>query len=452
MASRSHPSADLSPRAARAPVARLFAACAACGALAAGAGGIAGCSSGAAEAAKPPAAPPVPVVVATAERRDVPMLVHAVGTVKPSAVVAVRSQITGTLMTVGFTEGAEVAAGQTLFTIDTRPLEQALKQAAANRQRSVAAQRQAEAALVRDQAQAAHAEKDWQRLAGLPAGIATHDEVESARATADADAATVVADRAAIDTAVASLAADQAAEDAARVQLGYGTITAPCAGRVGALTVNVGNLVTANSDVLVTINALKPVYATFAVPEAHLPDLRRYAAAGAVAVQAAPGADPARARAGTIDLIDNQVDATTGTIGVRAVFANADTALWPGEYVDVAVTLTTRSAVVVVPSQAVQVGQRGQFVYVIGDDHKASAQPVTVGPTVAGMTIVDQGLQAGQTVVIDGQMKIATGTLTTVAPPVGSAPATGAVPGPGSPGAVAATASALAAAAQGAGR
>jgi multidrug efflux system membrane fusion protein len=394
----------VSPRPQAVLAAVLIIACAGCGAQPAAAKGAGG-------------APPAPVTVATAVAKDVPRELRAIGAMRPSSTVTIRSQVTGLLTAAGFAEGGEVKQGQPLFTIDPRPLEQAVKQAEANVERSRAAESQAEAALVRDQAQAENAVHEAERYAGLQSqGITTKEQVEQLRAAADAARATLDADRAAIATAKAETAADQAAVDTARVQLGYCAIASPIDGRVGVLGVNVGNLVTANTTELVTINRLRPIYATFSVPEGALTELRERQAQGAIPVAATPASGSARAD-GALDVIDNQVTEATGTIALRATFANADAALWPGQFVDLTVTLGTDRGAITVPSQAVQTGQKGDYVYVVKGDDTAEARPVAVARIAGADAVIAKGLDAGERVVTDGMVRVANGVKVRVAEP-----------------------------------
>src|SRR5262249_21370814 len=252
----------------------------------------------------------------------------------PSQTVAVRAQITGELTDVGFKEGDDVTKGQLLFTLDRRPLEAALKQAEAN--------------LARDIAQADNARSQAQRYADLAnRGIATKEQLETARTAATALEATVGADRAAVENA--------------RVQLQYATIYAPIAGRTGALMVHEGNLVRANDTTpLVVINQISPVNVTFAIPEGRLPEFKSYQAKGSLHAGARPPTDTEQPSSGRIAFVDNQVDPTTGTIRVKGSFPNVDRRLWPGQFVNVVVTLTTDPTAIVVPTTAVQAGQQGQ--------------------------------------------------------------------------------------------
>lgn len=351
----------------------------------------AGCSSG--TQAQTPAAgqggrggggAPVPIAVGKVVTKSMPLELHLIGTVEPSSTVAVRAQITGQLNSVGFKEGDDVKAGAVLFTLDRRPLEAALAQAEAN--------------LQRDTAQSVNAEAQAQRLVDLSArGIATREQVETAKAGAAALKATI--------------AADQAAVENARIQLQYATIAAPLTGRTGALMVHEGNLVRANDTTpMVVINQVSPVNVAFAVPEAQLPALKAYMARGPVRLNVRPPNDTKEATEGRITFVDNAVDQTTGTIRVKGSFANLDHRLWPGEFVNVVVTLSTDPNAIVVPTVAVQAGQNGPYVFVVKSDQTVEMRNIRVGRTAGEETIVESGVNADEVVVTDGHLRLVPGS------------------------------------------
>jgi multidrug efflux system membrane fusion protein len=326
----------------------------------------------------------VPVTVAPVVRKSVPLEISVIGAAEPFSSVAIRSQITGQLNTVTFTEGDDVKAGQVLFTLDKRPLEAAAEQAKAN--------------LDRDVAQAANAAAQFKRYQDLAdRGIATKEQVDTARTAMTALNATVNADRAALENT--------------EVQLQYATITATISGRTGALQVHEGNLVRANDTTpLVVINQIAPISVAFAIPEARLPELKKYMAQGALRVTASPPKDEAPAAVGRISFVDNQVDQTTGTIRLKGTFANEDRRLWPGQFLNVVVTLTTDPNAIVVPTAAVQVGQQGSYVFIVKDDKTVDMRPVAVSRTSAGDTVVASGLKPGETVVTDGHLRLVPGS------------------------------------------
>ena len=326
----------------------------------------------------------VPVTVAMVVQKPMPLEVRVIGTVEPSSTVAVRAQVTGGLTSVNFTEGDEVQEGQVLFTLDRRPLEAALEQAQAN--------------LARDLAQAANASAQAGRIQQLAdRGIATREQVQTSTTNAAALEATVAADRAAVENAT--------------VQLQYATITAPISGRTGALMVHEGNLVRANDATpLVVINRIAPINVSFGIPEGQLPAFKRYLAQGTLHVEASPPNDTDPTSRGSISFVDNFVDQTTGTIKLKGTFSNQDRRLWPGQFVNIAVTLTTDQAAIVVPTVAVQAGQQGQYVFVVKQDQTVTLQPVTVARTSGLETIVNDGLKAGDTVITDGQVRLVEGS------------------------------------------
>jgi multidrug efflux system membrane fusion protein len=326
----------------------------------------------------------VPVAVGTVVRKSMPIEINVIGSAEPVSSVAIRAQTTGQLTSVNFTEGDDVTAGQVLFTLDRRPLESALQQAQAN--------------LDRDLAQAANAAQQAKRFEELAQrGIAPREQVDTSKTAVAALNATVDADKAALENA--------------RVQLQYATITAPISGRTGALMVHEGNLVRANDqDALVVINQVAPISVTFAIPEARLPDLKKYMAVGALRVAANPPNDEASPAIGRITFVDNSVDQTTGTIRVKGTFPNTDRRLWPGQYVNVVVTLTTDPNAIVVPSVAVQAGQQGSYVFVVNAQQAVDLRPVTVGRTSATETVIESGLKPGETVVTDGHLRLVPGS------------------------------------------
>lgn len=330
----------------------------------------------------------VPVATAPVVQKSVPLTVQGIGTVIAASTVTVRAQVTGELTSVQFIEGDEVQQGQVLVTIDKRPLEAALQQA--------------QAALDRDIAQAANAKAQAARYQDLQRrGIATNEQVDQISANAAALDATVGADRAAVENA--------------KVQLQYATITAPLTGKTGLLQVHPGNLVRATDTTpIVTINKITPVYVSFAVPEAQLPELKRYMAKGKLAVTALPPNDTGAPSAGVMTFIDNAVDPTTGTIKVKGTFPNTDRKLWPGQYVNVDVTLSAEPNAIVVPSLAVQTGQQGTYVFVVKPDQTVDLRAVTVERTNGDQSVIKSGLKPGETVVTDGQLRLNAGSRVSV--------------------------------------
>jgi multidrug efflux system membrane fusion protein len=342
---------------------------------------LAACGSGGNESA-PGARPAVPVRVATVGQRDVPEQVRAIGNVEAYSTVSVKTLVEGQLARVGFAEGQEVHRDDLLFTIDPRPFEAAL--------------RQAEATLARDIAQARKAELDAGRMARLiREGIVSIEENDRARAATQALAATVKADEAAVEDA--------------RLRLGYCYLRSPIDGRIGALLVHEGNVVKDNETVLAVINQVRPVQVSFAVPEAHLPAIQRRMSEGTLRVEASVPGDGAAPVVGELRFVNNAVDTTTGTVLLKGLFANAEERLWPGQFVRVALTLTTRQDAVVAPAAAIQTGQEGSYAFVVKPDLTVESRPITVGPAVDQEVVIERGLAPGEHVVTDGQVRLAPG-------------------------------------------
>jgi multidrug efflux system membrane fusion protein len=353
----------------------------------------------------------VPVVTAPVSQRDVPVDIAAIGNVEAFSTISVRAQVTGQLTEVRFREGDFVKKGSHLFTIDSRPFQAAVVQADANLTRDKALLAQAQAQLNRDAAQAEYSQLTAERNAQLQArGIISKDTAEQTRSAADATAALVQADKAAVASAQAQLAAQQAAVDTARVQLGYTTIESPIDGQTGNLAVKAGNLVTANQTELMTIAQVQPVYVTFSVPATHLPTIKRHMTQEHLAVTATPQDADAQAAYGTLTFVDNAVDPSTDTIKLKATFDNADHRLWPGQFARVSLRLTTLPNAVVVPSEAVQTGQDGQYVFVVKSDSTVDLRPITVGERVDQDVVIQKGLTAGETVVTEGQLRLEPGS------------------------------------------
>jgi multidrug efflux system membrane fusion protein len=326
----------------------------------------------------------VPVTVATVVQKSMPIEIRVIGAVEAYSVVSVHAQITGQLTAVNFKEGDDITKGQLLFALDRRPLEAALLAAQAN--------------LQRDIAQAANAKVVAQRYTDLARqGIATTEQLETSRTSAAALDATVEADRAAVESA--------------KVQLQYATISSPIEGRTGALMVHEGNLVrAADLAPLVVINQVAPIYVSFSIPESRLPELKRYLALGTLQVEAKPPNEENPSSHGHITFVDNSVDQTTGTIRIKATFTNEDRRLWPGQFVNVIVALTKDPTAVVVPTAAIQVGQQGQYAYVVKADKSVEYRPVIVERTAGLETVVKSGLKPAETVVTDGQLRIVAGS------------------------------------------
>ncbi len=363
------------------------------------------CRSREVKSAGPP--PPVPVSVAVATQESVPQDIRAVGAVEPSSTVQIKSQIAGELTEVRFVEGGEVRKGDRLFQIDPRPYQEALRQAESAVSRDRAQLRQAEANLAKDNAQLKNADAIAARWGALEKqGVIAREQSDQMRTNADTLRESVRAGNAAIESARASVENDLAAVEKAKLDLSYCEINSPISGRAGNLLVHAGNLVKASDIPLVVINQIEPIFVSFGVPEQHLADIRKNSSARKLAVQVSLQNDPAKTARGFLSVIDNTVDNTTGTIRLKATFDNRDRILWPGQFVNAALILDTLKNVTVAPSEAIQVGQQGQFVYVVKPDQSVERRDVIVGRTLENRVIIEKGVAAGETVVTDGQLRL----------------------------------------------
>jgi len=354
----------------------------------------------------------VPVTVANASKRDVPVEIQVIGNVEAYSTITVKAQVGGQLNAVYFKEGDFVKKGDKLFEIDPRPLEAAYNQVVANIARDRAALLQAQANMARDEANAKYQDAQAKRYAELfQAGVISKDQAEQLRTSADASAQAVNADQAAIASAQAANGASTATAENAKVQLGFTTIYSPINGRTGNLTVKQGNVVTANNMDMMTINQVEPIYVTFSVPENQLAAIKKYMAMGSLSVRARPqDAETGDEERGALTFVDNSVDVTTGTIKLKGTFPNTDHKLWPGVFVRVILRLTTQANAVVVPNEAIQTGQTGPFVYVVKQDRTVESRPVVTGSRVEQDMVVSEGLAVGETVVTEGQLRLAPGS------------------------------------------
>jgi membrane fusion protein, multidrug efflux system len=327
--------------------------------------------------------PAAPVIIETVALKNVPVQVRAIGNVEPYNTVGIRAQVGGNLSRVHFSEGEEVKKGSLLFTIDSRQYEAALKQA--------------EAALARDRAQFENAKKDAARYAELVhKGYVSQEQYEQLRTNAEALESVVQSHLAQVENA--------------KVQLGYCFIYAPVGGRTGSLLLHEGNLVKANADTpLIVIHQIEPVNVTFTIPEKQFPEIRKYTGSGKLQVEAFLSAEDTIPAKGNLSFTDNTVDRATGTIMMKAVFPNRDRRLWPGQFVNVVMTLAIQQNVTVIPSAAVQTGQDGEFVYTV-KGNTAELRPVQTGSQHEGMTVILKGLSAGEQVITDGQMRLVPGS------------------------------------------
>ena len=331
----------------------------------------------------PPAKPPVPVKVAQAATRTVPLQIRAVGTVEARSTVEIRARVSGQLSGVYFREGQDVSKGGPLFTIDPEPYRIALRQAEARLQKN-----QALAAAAREKA------KRYQTLTGE--GLISQQDFELIGAEADSLEASVAADRAAVEDA--------------KLQLNWTRIASPLTGRTGSLLAHAGDLISANgSQPLVVIHQVEPIDVSFTVPEKELPRLRSAAQGGSLTVGALLPGEEQNPELGELSFIDNAVDTKTGTIRLKGSFKNTGRRLWPGQFVTVLITLDSIEDATVVPAAAVQTGQQGTYVYVARSDGTAELRPVKAGIAHDGDIVIPEGVKPGETVVVDGQMRLTSG-------------------------------------------
>lgn len=349
----------------------------------------------------PPRQPSVPVSITTVKRTTVPYIVTANGVAEPMQTVAIEAQVNGILQRVTFAEGQEVGVGQVLFQIDPRPYQAVLNQVRAQ--------------LTRDEAIAANTRRDATRYAALvKEGYVTSSQADQAESNAVSAAATVEADRANVQ---------KAALDVANT-----TIRAPIAGKTGSLLVRQGNLVKANSEPpLVVINQIRPILVRFSVPQSQFTDIQRYYRSGnALLVRAKPSEGTSVPVDGTLAFVDNNVDTTTGTVMLKARFNNPEGAIWPGQYMNIALQLYVDPNALTLPAPAVLTGQQGTYVYTVDTAGKAVQTPVQVSRTVDSVAVIATGLREGERVIVDGQSRLLPGSKVAIK---------GAPAGPGSPGA-----------------
>ncbi len=324
----------------------------------------------------------VPVLIGTSTTKTVPVELKATGTVEPFATVAIKSQITGILQRIHFKEGDDVKRGDILFSLDPRPVAAMLNQA--------------QGALVRDKAQLDNARKELERYAtAAKKGYVSTEQAEQAETK--------------VATLAATIKADEAAVENARLQLEFCTIYSPIDGRTGELPVAEGNLIKANADTaMVTINQVSPIKVSFTVPGKHFGDIKKYRDQGTLQVAlSGPEGNPLT---GKFAFLDNTIDQATGTLRLKAEFANEDKSLWPGQFVAIRVSLTALPDATVVPTQAVQVGQSGPHIFVVKDDASVEDRPIAIGMSLDGETVVESGLSPGERVVTDGQLQLTNGT------------------------------------------
>jgi multidrug efflux system membrane fusion protein len=329
-------------------------------------------------------APAVPVTIAIAEARDVPVLIRGLGNVQAYKTVAIRSRVEGQIVKISFEEGQNVKAGDPLFQIDPRPFQAMLDQANAN--------------LKKDVAQLEGAQLDLERYGKLlPTGFQSKQSWDQQKATVDALKGSIDADKAQIDTA--------------KLNLSYADIRSPIDGRTGQRLVDLGNMIQANQNTtLVTITQIKPIFVNFTVPQYANHNLRKSQANHPLTVTAYSADDSYKLAEGELTLIDNQIEAQTGTLRLKATFANTDEQLWPGEFVNVRLELSVRKDAVTVPQRVVMQGASGAYAYVIKPDNTAERRVIEVESTQDGYSVIGKGIAVGEKVVLDGQYRLADGS------------------------------------------
>ena len=327
---------------------------------------------------------PVPVLAATVQQKPMPVQIETVGRVEAIATVAVRSRIDGVIRRVAVEDGQQVEAGDLLFELDDQEAQAELQTAAAN--------------LARDRAQLEIAKRDEERMQPLAAkDFASRQQLDQLRTNVTATEATA--------------AADQAQLEAARIRLSYTRILAPIDGRIGTIASKVGSSIRPNdTTALMTINQLQPIYVSFAVPQRHLGDLQDAMAVGELPVTATIPGREAEPQSGKVSFIENLVDPSTNTLSVKASFPNQQNRLWPGQYVTVVVTLWVDPAAIVVPGEAVQMGQEGSYVFVIRSDDTVEMRPVEVARTAGQEAVIADGLSVGERIVTEGQLRLEPGS------------------------------------------
>lgn len=328
--------------------------------------------------------PAVPVTIAIAEARDVPVLIRGLGNVQAYKTVAIRSRVEGQIVKISFEEGQNVKAGDQLFQIDPRPFQAMLDQASAN--------------LKKDEAQLEGARLDLERYGKLlPTGFQSKQSWDQQKATVDALRASIDADKAQIDNA--------------KLNLSFADIRSPIDGRTGQRLVDLGNMIAANQNTtLVTITQIKPIFVNFTVPQYANHNLRKNQANHPLTVIAYSADDHYKLAEGELTLIDNQIEAQTGTLRLKATFANTDEQLWPGEFVNVRLELSMRKDAVTVPQRVVMQGANGAYAYVIKPDNTAERRVIEIESTQDGYTVISKGIAVGEKVVLDGQYRLSNGS------------------------------------------
>jgi membrane fusion protein, multidrug efflux system len=371
--------------------------------------GLSGCSHKSVTASAEPEA--YPVKVAIVEVRSVPIEIKAVGSVEPYSTISIKSRVTGALDKVYFKEGESVKEGDPLFDIDPRPYEEAIRQAEANLLRDTAILQQSEAQLARDQSAADFSGTQAARARNLAdQGIFAKEQLDQAESDLKSKNGALRVDRAVIESARGAIKSDESAISNAKLNLSYCHIVAPVAGRTGNLMLKRGNLIKADDAELVSLHEINPIYVTFSVSEAHLAEIRRQMQNSKLRVVAIIQDVRPDSVEGVVTFLDNSVDASTGSIKLKGTFDNSSGKLWPGQFVNVRVRLRDLPNARVVPPQAVLISQNGEYVFVVKSDGSVEQRPVTVLMRDENLVAIDKGLEAGEKIVIDGQVRLLPGS------------------------------------------
>jgi membrane fusion protein, multidrug efflux system len=370
--------------------------------------------------------PPAPVQVSEAIAQDVPTYLDAIGKTVAREVVSIQPQVSGRIAQIHFTDGANVKKGQLLFTIDPKPFDAAVKEAQANLSRTVALKKQAEANLAREVAQANWGRVQVERYGKLvEQGVVPREQYEQLRANYDSLKATAEAARSAVRSADEAIKADAAAVDSAKVQLSYCYIRSPIDGRAGQRLVDIGNVVnpggggnpvgaganngTGNSNSLLVIERLDPIYADFSISQNNLTAVQEEMRAGTLTAEVRLPDSADAPTVGQLTFLDNAVQAATGQVSLRATIPNAGHRFWPGRFVNIRLILSTIHQAVLVPANAPQMSAKGPFVYVVKQDSTAEQRPVTLGQRQGDLIVIEQGVTAGERVITVGQLGVTPG-------------------------------------------
>ena len=382
--------------------------------------------------------PPAPVVVSTAVSQDVAHYMDALGKIVAREVVSIQPQVSGRIMKIHFTDGANVRKGQLLFTIDPRPFEASLKQAQANLSKDAALKKQAEANLAREIAREKWGLTQVERYRTLvEQGVVASEQYQQLRADYDTLKANSEAARAAVRSADETIKVDNAAVDTAKVQLSYCYIHSPIDGRAGQRLVDIGNVVNpggpsnaaesssgVSNNALLVIERLDPIYADFTISQGNLTEVQEQMRAGTLTAEVRLPDSSDLPVPGALTFVDNAVQAETGQVTLRATIPNPRHQFWPGRFVNVRLVLGTLRGAVLVPVTAPQMSANGSYVYVVKADSKAEQRPVTLGQRQGDLIVIEKGVAAGEKVVVDGQLGVTPDGKVVEQPKEGSAPAT----------------------------